>query len=80
MKNMLCMHHSNRWWQRCGEEKGPTLAAIVRAGHGTIQMKDVAMQLVGKLPKDVAALMRLTASCQNTARAAYDEDSLLKWR
>ena len=42
--------------------KGPTLTAIVRAGHDKSQMKDVVKQLVGKLPKDGAALVRLTAS------------------
>ena len=129
MRKSLCMHHSNRWGQRCGEEKvlhclqelamtrfdegciskalalcfradgfkktkslkgradektavhallesmvaelwcgyGPTLAAIVRAGHDKIQMKDAALQLVGKPPKDAAALVRLAASGQKTA-------------
>ena len=56
--------------------KGPTLTAIVRAGHDKIQMKDAVKQLDGKLPKDVAALVRLTASGQNTERAAFDEDSM----
>ena len=42
--------------------KGPTLTAIVRAGHDNIQMKDAVKQLVGKLPKDGAVLVRLTAS------------------
>ena len=60
--------------------KGPTLTAIVRAGHDKTQMKDVVKQLVGTLPTDGVALVRLTASGQNTERAAYDEDSMLNGR
>ena len=60
--------------------KGPSMGDIARVGHNKMQLQDAVRQLDGKLPEDVAALLRLTGGQGNSKRAALDEASMQKAR
>ena len=56
--------------------EGRSLYAIAKAGHCITQMSAAVKQLVGLLPNEAAALVRLSAaSGQLARRAAFDDSS-----
>merc|ERR1719262_66208 len=58
--------------------KGPEIAEVARAVHNKIDLSTAVRELDGKLPSDVASLVRVSAKGAN--KAAFDEDSLQKAR
>merc|ERR1719450_1836938 len=58
--------------------KGPEIAEVARAVHNKIDLSTAVRELDGKLPSDVASLVRVTA--KGSKKAAFDEDSLQKAR
>merc|ERR1719412_1700213 len=61
-------------------QKGPSMGDIARVGHNKLQLQDAVRQLDGKLPEDVAALLRLTGGQGYSKKAALDESSMQKAR
>ena len=58
--------------------KGPEIADVARVVRNKIDLSTAVRELDGKLPSDVASLVRVSAKGAN--KAAFDEDSLQKAR
>merc|ERR1719450_1352038 len=58
--------------------KGPEIAEVARAVHNKIDLSTAVRELDGKLPSDVASLVRVSA--KGAKKAAFDEQSLQKAR
>mmetsp|Transcript_26061 Transcript_26061/g.82395 ORF Transcript_26061/g.82395 Transcript_26061/m.82395 type:complete len:1002 (-) Transcript_26061:73-3078(-) len=60
--------------------KGPTLHDVVNTARGKMDLSDAVKRLDGKLPADVASLVRLTGASDAEKKGKLDEDSLQKAR